>query len=178
MPVPATRSFRVDASADGIQQAVDQLQDFSRTCALADDTAWQAHVALDEWLTNVAEHAYEDHDGGTIDVAFSVAADELEIRVTDDGPAFDPLSLPAPDTEMPVLERVPGGLGVYFIRQLMDRTDYVRRDGRNTFVFAKRLNGDAERPPRPAAPRRKPGATGRGATRRASPARRRVSKKA
>jgi serine/threonine-protein kinase RsbW len=41
------------------------------------------------------------------------------------------------DTTLPLEERKVGGLGIHFIRQLMDTTDYERRDGNNVLTLTK-----------------------------------------
>ncbi|MCI0521701.1 MAG: ATP-binding protein, partial [Chloroflexi bacterium] len=38
----------------------------------------------------------------------------------DRAPAFDPRSVPAADTSLPLAARPPGGLGVHFMRQSVD----------------------------------------------------------
>jgi anti-sigma regulatory factor (Ser/Thr protein kinase) len=63
--------------------------------------------------------------------------------VTDDGLAFDPtIALPSP-SEVPVSERRPVGVGLLFVRSLMDEIQYKRVDGCNCLVLSKHLPGPA-----------------------------------
>ena len=137
----ARQNLRVAATHSGIRQGVEAFNRFRSDCGLPDDAVWQVQVALDEMLVNVVSHAYADAVDGVLDLVFSFAGGELEIAVVDDGPAFDPLTLPPPDVDVPLEDRRPGGLGVYFVRSPMDRVAYTRRDGRNWFVCAKRVTG-------------------------------------
>jgi serine/threonine-protein kinase RsbW len=139
MATDETRTLRVAATGDGILLAVEAFTQFTSACALTRDDVWKIEVALHEWLTNIVEHGNDGAPGGTIDVQYRLTAGDLEIAVTDDGPAFDPWTLPPPDTAAPIEDRKPGGLGIYFIRQLMDRVAHDRTDGHNTLVFAKRV---------------------------------------
>jgi serine/threonine-protein kinase RsbW len=59
--------------------------------------------------------------------------------VEDDGPAFDPLLLPAPDVAASLEERKVGGLGVFLVRQMMDAVRYQRVATRNQLRMTKRL---------------------------------------
>jgi serine/threonine-protein kinase RsbW len=59
--------------------------------------------------------------------------------VEDDGPAFDPLLLPAPDVAASLEERKVGGLGVFLVRQMMDAVSYQRVAARNQLRMTKRL---------------------------------------
>ena len=52
----------------------------------------------------------------------------LTVVLEDDGIAFNPFSEAAmPDLEASVEERRIGGLGVYFVKSLMDEASYERR---------------------------------------------------
>ena len=52
-------------------------------------------------------------------------------QITDDGVRFDPLQVPDPDREAPLESRAKGGLGVIFVRNVMDRARYRRGAGCN-----------------------------------------------
>ncbi|MDO8833947.1 MAG: ATP-binding protein [Vicinamibacterales bacterium] len=132
-------THRVAATAGGVRKAAGALARFTKARRIAHDDAWPVQLALLEWLTNIVEHGYRDRPNGVIDVSYLLTDGALAVTVTDDGPAFDPLSLPPPDTGQPIEDREPGGLGVHFIRQLMDHAEYRRADGRNTLVFRKKV---------------------------------------
>jgi serine/threonine-protein kinase RsbW len=55
----------------------------------------------------------------------------LRVVVVDDGPAFDPLSIAAPDTGAGIDDRDPGGLGLHLVRRLASGLSYARADGCN-----------------------------------------------
>lgn len=85
-------------------------------------------LMLDEWLTNVAVHAYRGNGGPvTVEIDF-LPPHSLQSVVRDKGPAFDPTSIPTPDVHACLDDREVGGLGVHFVRRLADRFLY-RRDG-------------------------------------------------
>jgi anti-sigma regulatory factor (Ser/Thr protein kinase) len=129
----------VRASPAGVRTAADALERFEADHGLDPAAAWPVQVALDEILSNVVRHGGAGRDDAVIEVTFALADGSLQVTVVDDGPELDPLTLPAPDTTSPLDARQPGGLGVYLVKQLMDRVDYVRRDGRNCLTIAWRL---------------------------------------
>jgi serine/threonine-protein kinase RsbW len=59
--------------------------------------------------------------------------------VEDDGLAFNPLEMLAPDTKQPLEERPVGGLGIHLVRTLMDEVAYRRQNGRNLLVLKKEI---------------------------------------
>jgi len=145
-PEPAL-TVRVAASVAGIRQAAAALDGFRAEHGLGDQAAWPLPVALDEILSNIVRHASPGPTEAAIDVTFAFLDGEVEMTVSDDGPAFDPLKAPEPDLTSPLEGRRPGGLGVHLVKQLMDRVRYARVAGRNRLVMAWRVPPEA--PPGP-----------------------------
>ena len=117
-------TVRVPASQDGLRAAAGALDRFEAAHALDPEAGWPVHVALDEVLSNVVLHGTAGRPNRVIDVTFALVAGSLEVTVVDDGPEWDPLTRPPPDTEAPIETRRPGGLGVHLVRNLMDRVTY------------------------------------------------------
>lgn len=96
-------------------------------------------VSLDEVVTNVVRYGYTDDRPHRIVVELALHDQAVEAVVVDDGRPFNPLEAPEPRTDGPLAERPIGGLGIHFVRQLMDELDYRREDGRNRLTLRKRL---------------------------------------
>ena len=97
------------------------------------------NLSLDELITNVISYGYEDSGEHEIRVTLTERDGALEVVLEDDGVAFDPLSeAPEPDLGASVEERRIGGLGVHFVKSLMDEVSYERRGGRNRLTLIQR----------------------------------------
>ena len=97
------------------------------------------NLSLDELITNTVSYGYRDTDEHEIRVTLTEQDGTLVVVVEDDGVAFDPFTAaPAPDLEADVEERPIGGLGVYFVRTLMDEVAYERVDDRNRIMLIQR----------------------------------------
>lgn len=119
-----------------------QLDDLAARHGLPGDAVADMHVALDEVLANVLSHAYDDAATHEIRVALVVYPGALEAEVEDDGRAFDPLTVPAPDRSSPLAEREVGGLGIHFVRNLLSGLAYSRVGDRNRLVLTKAFGAD------------------------------------
>src|SRR5262249_46780457 len=75
------------------------------------------------------------------------AVESVTMIVEDDGPQFDPLSLPPPDVTASLADRRGGGLCVFLVRDMMDTVTYARIAGRNQLRMSKRLCPRTSRPP-------------------------------
>ncbi len=89
-------------------------------------------IAFDELLSNIAKYG-----NGTIDLHMSVADGSFSATIADDGPRFDPLAQPAPDTELDIDARAIGGLGIHLVREMMDEVGYAHENGQNRLTFRK-----------------------------------------
>lgn len=128
---------------------VNRGSEFARVAGLLDRLGAERHlapemvadmqVALDEVLTNITEYAYTDNAEHKIHIRFEVLDNVLEAVIEDDGVSFNPLAIPAPDVSAPLHERRVGGVGIHFVRSLMDEVAYDRVGERNRLVLRKRL---------------------------------------
>lgn len=116
-----------------------------------EDTIFHLELCCDEASTNIIEHAYGKEGAGSIVISYGVSGDRFTIELRDNGQAFDPSGVPAPPAEMlrnasdeEVARQLRiGGLGLHFIRNLMDEVHFTsdRRQG-NRLVMVKKLPKD------------------------------------
>jgi len=93
-------------------------------------------VALDEVLNNILVHGYADLEAHKIEVRLNADAAAATLEFVDDGIPFDPTQheiVPRRDNETVR----PGGLGLAFIRRLMDDVTYERIDDHNHLKLCK-----------------------------------------
>jgi serine/threonine-protein kinase RsbW len=117
------------------------LQDFWSSAALPAAGCLPFELALEEIFMNVVMHGCAAGARRQVEVSLAMTAEGLTVTIEDDGPGFDPLSLPSPDVTAGLAERPVGGLGVYLVRQMMDSVSYARIDGRNRLRMSKSLDG-------------------------------------
>lgn len=104
------------------------LQDFWSEFKLPPTEALSFELALEEVFMNVVMHGSHADRAPRVKVSMTLLDGSVTLTVEDDGPPFDPLSLPAPDLTASLEARRVGGLGVFLVRQVMDSVRYERRD--------------------------------------------------
>jgi serine/threonine-protein kinase RsbW len=90
-------------------------------------------LCIVELVTNVVNHSYRGAPGD-IRLELDLAHEAAVLTVIDEGPAFDPLSVPAPVMATSLDEAKIGGFGVHLVRSSADACRYSRREGRNVFT--------------------------------------------
>jgi serine/threonine-protein kinase RsbW len=122
-----------------LAQLPPRLEAFAEQAELPPDVAMHIDIVLDELLVNTISYGYPDGRAGTIRLSMRVD-DDVVIEIEDDGDAFDPLSAPPPDLEAALEDRQVGGLGVHFVRTMMDSVAYQRIGGHNRLTLTKQLS--------------------------------------
>lgn len=117
----------------------DAIRTFADETELADKGAAHLELVIEELVVNIIKHGYADDRKGAIIVDAFVAESDLTITLSDDGDPFDPVTAASPDIGLDTEERPIGGLGIYFVRTLMDEMQYHRQAGRNVLILRKRL---------------------------------------
>jgi serine/threonine-protein kinase RsbW len=101
-------------------------------------------VAVDEAVTNIMEHAYDNDLEGELDIELILEYDatRFEVIIRDSGKEFDLRSLQVPDVREHVKNGSRHGLGIFLIRQIMDEINYNFVQGvRNELQLIKYVGG-------------------------------------
>jgi serine/threonine-protein kinase RsbW len=122
-----------------ISRVVDAVDKFADVHHLAAEIVGDVQIALDEVLTNIVNYGYTDDAEHEIRISLRVGDGVLETTVEDDGVPFNPLESTKPNTSAPLHERRIGGVGLHFVKNLMDEVSYARVGDRNRVVLRKNL---------------------------------------
>ncbi|MGH2537372.1 MAG: ATP-binding protein [Candidatus Promineifilaceae bacterium] len=111
------------------------------------EDVFHIELACDEACTNVIEHAYGGENRGHIHVAWEHNKRRFSVTIRDHGRPFEPAEVPEP---LPPgaeddLDRLKiGGLGLHFMRRLMDEVRFsFDPAGGNSLVMVKYLEAEA-----------------------------------
>ena len=95
-------------------------------------------LATEEALVNIIEHAYREKPGDLSIELRHPTASQFELVLKDQGPPFNPLHQQTGFDPLATLEeRKIGGLGIFFMRQYMDKIHYTRIGEMNVLTLIK-----------------------------------------
>lgn len=102
---------------------------------LPDGVRFPVHLAMEELFVNMVHY----NPTVTTDIEVTVTVDDnVTVSLVDNGGAeFDVTVKRNVDTESPLEERKPGGLGVHLVQNLVDTLEYEYQDGRGEVIFTK-----------------------------------------
>jgi serine phosphatase RsbU (regulator of sigma subunit)/anti-sigma regulatory factor (Ser/Thr protein kinase) len=121
-----------------------ELRDFVETaavhCRLEHKDAHAFKLAAEEICSNIIQYGYQGIAPGTLSVFLETDPGMVRLVIRDDGQHFPPDQAAAPNVEERWQERQIGGLGLYFVQQLMDRVSYTRIEpGFNQLILEKHV---------------------------------------
>jgi len=123
-----------------IHRLAEAVDGFFEAQGLPIKLAYNFNLAFDEIITNIVSYGYDDEGERFIDVSLSLVDGLVEAEVIDDAKPHDPLQAKTPDITAAAEDRPIGGLGVFFIKTLMDKVEYRHENGRNHLYFCKRTS--------------------------------------
>ena len=118
------RSLTVPGRFEYLATIADFISEAGRDAGFDQDLIFHVQMAVDEACSNVIEHAYQGQDRGDITLCVDCNGEEWIIAIYDTGLAFDPSLVPEPNLNANIDDIKTGGLGLYFMSQLMDKVEF------------------------------------------------------
>lgn len=121
--ISTMQELRFDSTPENITQ-VERLIDDIRDIRGFDELAYgDVLIAMTEAVNNAIVHGNRLQPGTEVLVEHEIRGNDLFFRVTDEGPGFDYENVPDP-TSPENLEK-PNGRGVFLMRQLASKCDFL-----------------------------------------------------
>lgn len=124
-------SLVLPARLENLPAFIASAAEAARSGGVDPERVFNVELALEEVLVNIINHAYVGKEG---DVRLICAVDDgrwFVMEIADCGKAFDVTAVPSPDLTTGLEGRRIGGLGVHFMRSLVDEMDYRREGEKN-----------------------------------------------
>jgi anti-sigma regulatory factor (Ser/Thr protein kinase) len=130
-------TLQIKNSLTAVQAANQTVSRWLTDVGAPEEIQYFARLAIEEFGTNVIKCGYDDANQHLIEANLSLSGSELVLTIIDDGRAFNPLEAPEPKISAPAEERPIGGLGIYLVRKMSDRMEYVREGNKNRIRLQK-----------------------------------------
>lgn len=144
--IPMEKELAITNSIEELTKLPSFVEDVCDTLGWGPEKVFNLNLVLEEALSNVVLYAYPEGEQHNIYVSAYTTSDDLVFQIKDTGKPFDPTQVPDVDTSLSAEERQIGGLGVFLIKQIMDRVEYQRQDGQNILTLTTPLTTDTNNP--------------------------------
>ena len=122
--MPKQWELTVDGRLENLATIAEFVSKAAQASGLNEKAAFEVQLAVDEACANVIEHGYGKEEKGEIALCCQYAEGDFVITIRDNAPPFTPETVPPPDITCSLDKRKHGGLGLYFMRKLMDEVRF------------------------------------------------------
>ncbi len=128
---------KMPAKIDSLYALLDTVSGCADGEGIGHEQISSIKLAVEEVLVNIINYAYAGKEGGgDVELVCSISEEgKFVVEIADSGLPFDMLSAKDPDIHAGIDERRIGGLGIYFVKELMDEVHYKREENRNVLTL-------------------------------------------
>ncbi|MFC1765929.1 ATP-binding protein [Planctomycetota bacterium] len=119
---PASGSIVVKSSPSALEGVYQEIRPKLQDNQYVEDDIFAVHLALDEAFHNAVEHGNKKDSTKTVQIDYQIDAQRVELRIADQGPGFNPGSVPDPRIGANLYR--PEGRGILLINAYMDDVKY------------------------------------------------------
>ncbi len=120
-------------------------QEIGRQMGFSEEKVADLTLAVSEAVANAIEHGNRFRREVHVGIVFSLEADQLVVRVIDQGRPDRPLEIRRQGLTEEVLQQGDfRGLGLFLIHQLVDRVEFSTGEEGNTFTMWLHINAPGE----------------------------------
>ena len=133
------KKITISNRLDQLEILANTLESISGEWGISMNAALNLNLVLEELVTNIIFYGYNDTNEHEINIHLSYHDKIVQIQIEDDGREFNPLLSAEPDTGIALDDRKIGGLGIHFVRKIMDDITYTRSDNKNILTMKKNI---------------------------------------
>ena len=155
---PATWHREFTGDMAGLVEACGWVEELSSTNGLGDETSNAIQVCFEELASNVVRHSgaglwHDPSDSSyptsiVIKVDLTISPDVVNLRLEDNGKAFDVAATQSHGVDRPLNEMAVGGLGLHLVKSLATNLSY-RRTGFGNETSLEFARGPMQEPTEP-----------------------------
>jgi serine/threonine-protein kinase RsbW len=97
------------------------------------------NLVMEEMVSNIIFYAYPEGTEASIELTAESDGKELTFVLSDQGREFDPTLKEDVDIDTNPAERDLGGMGIFIVRNIMNKVTYQRLEGKNLLTMKKKI---------------------------------------
>ncbi|WP_320169092.1 ATP-binding protein [Maridesulfovibrio sp.] len=130
--------FSLKSDISELKVLAERIECFGEENSISPKTVFELNLVLDELFTNLVNYGCH-RESHSFDITILLSGGILRIYIEDDGKQFNPLRMAEPEISCDCMERKIGGLGIHFMRKMMDEVEYAWENGKNKLKLTKNI---------------------------------------
>ncbi|MBP5338111.1 MAG: ATP-binding protein [Prevotella sp.] len=133
------KEIKIKNQIDELDHVAAFVEQIGEELGLDMELQMNLNLVLEEMVTNVIFYAYPQGTEAEIELVAECDGKELAFVLSDQGEEFDPTLKEDTDMDVNPAERDLGGMGIFIVKNIMNKVTYQRLEGRNLLTMKKEI---------------------------------------
>ena len=125
-----------------LEKVAQFIEEIGEELGLSMELQMNLNLVMEEMVTNVIFYAYPQDEEADIELLAKSDGKELTFVLSDQGKEFDPTAKEDNDLSVNPAERELGGMGIFIVKNIMNKVTYQRLEGKNLVTMTKGITDD------------------------------------
>ena len=134
------KELRIKNQISELEKVAQFVEEIGEELGLNMELQMNLNLVMEEMVSNVIFYAYPEGEEAEIELLAKSDGKELTFVLSDQGKEFDPTAKEDTDLDVNPADRDLGGMGIFIVKNIMNKVTYQRLDGKNLLTMTKSIN--------------------------------------
>ena len=131
------KELRIKNQISELEKVAQFVEEIGEELGLSMELQMNLNLVMEEMVTNVIFYAYPEGEVADIELLAKSDGKELTFVLSDQGKEFDPTAKEDADPDINPADREIGGMGIFIVKNIMNKVTYQRLEGKNLLTMTK-----------------------------------------
>ena len=131
------KEIRIKNKISELEKVAQFIEEIGEELGLSMELQMNLNLVMEEMVTNVIFYAYPQGEEADIELLAKSDGKELTFVLSDQGKEFDPTAKEDNNLDVNPAERELGGMGIFIVKNIMNKVTYQRLEGKNLLTMTK-----------------------------------------
>ena len=134
------KELRIKNEVSELEKVALFVEEIGEELGLSMELQMNLNLVMEEMVTNVIFYAYPQGEVADIELLAKSDGKELTFVLSDQGKEFDPTAKEDADLDVNPADRELGGMGIFIVKNIMNKVTYQRLEGKNLLTMTKGID--------------------------------------
>ena len=131
------KELRIKNQVSELEKVAQFVEEIGEELGLNMELQMNLNLVMEEMVSNVIFYAYPEGEDAEIELLAKSDGKELTFVLSDQGKEFDPTAKEYANPDINPADREIGGMGIFIVKNIMNKVTYQRLEGRNLLTMTK-----------------------------------------
>ena len=134
------KELRIKNEVSELEKVALFVEEIGEELGLNMELQMNLNLVMEEMVSNVIFYAYPEGEDAEIELLAKSDGKELTFVLSDQGKEFDPTAKEDADLDVNPADRELGGMGIFIVKNIMNKVTYQRLEGKNLLTMTKGID--------------------------------------